>query len=300
MGSVKELSGFLMPDSAATPAIFLSYRRADTGGHAGRLVDALEERFGKGSVFQDVAAIAPGSDFARAIDSAIAHCQVLIVLIGDTWLAERDAGGGLRLHDPEDFVRAEIAAALKANRPVLPVLVEGGTMPAEDALPQDLKRLARLHALELSDTRWDYDVDRLANAIRNLTGRARGSRRRWMRWLGIGATTVLAVGAGTYLVSGRPADVSGRWNLPSGSFWVVMQNGRQLTIEETHYDSKQVWKRGSGTVERDRIEFSLNFVYASQRSSTGSLKLSADRNSMSGEGRDAFGNRALLVLIRQR
>jgi hypothetical protein len=290
-----------MSDPSATSAIFLSYRRSDTGGYAGRLVEELEVRFGKGSVFQDVAAIAPGSDFAHAIETAITHCQVLIVLIGDTWLAERDAGGRLRLHDPNDFVRMEVAAALRAKRPVLPVLVEEGKMPAAGALPSDLEGLARLQALELSDTRWEYDVERLASAIRRLTGHVHGSKRRRMLAL-VGATTAaLAVGTVLYLVRGRqPIDISGRWNLPSGSYWVVVQNGRQLNIEETHYDSKQVWKRGSGTVTGDRLEFSLDLVYESQRRLTGDLRVSADRNSLSGEVRDTRGSKALLVLTRAR
>ncbi len=38
--------------------------------------------------------------------------------------------------------------------------------------------------------------------------------------------------------------------LPNGSFWLVQQNDRQLTIEETHYGSKQVWKRGAGSVDK--------------------------------------------------
>src|SRR5689334_24153014 len=129
------------------PSIFLSYRRADTGGYAGRLTDSLARHFGKGNVFQDLEAIIPGSDFTRAIDAAIAQCQVLVVLIGDTWLAERAADGSPRLEDPHDFVRLEIASGLRAATHVIPVLVEGAKMPAESALPDDLKPLARLQAL---------------------------------------------------------------------------------------------------------------------------------------------------------
>ena len=117
------------------PSIFLSYRRADTGGYAGRLADSLERHFGKGSVFQDVETIVPGSNFMQTIDAAIARCDVLAVLIGNTWLAERNANGGMRLNDPDDFVRLEVAAGLRAKTHVIPVLVEGTTMPAESDLP---------------------------------------------------------------------------------------------------------------------------------------------------------------------
>src|SRR5512134_3673778 len=145
-----------MADTRGETRIFLSYRRADTAGYAGRLAEALRSRFGRDSVFQDVEAIRPGSDFVHEIDGAIARCHVLVVLIGDTWLTERSASGGRRLEDPEDFVRLEIATALRRGMGVLPVLVEGAKMPPEGDLPADLRPLARVQALELSDSRWEY------------------------------------------------------------------------------------------------------------------------------------------------
>src|SRR5437762_5109992 len=123
------------------PTIFLNYRRSDTGGYAGRLADALERRFGKNTVFQDTEAIEPGTNFVNAIDAAIARCEAVVVLIGDTWLNERNDDGTPRLDDPHDFVRLEVASALRAGKPVLPVLVESATMPAESALTSDLKAL---------------------------------------------------------------------------------------------------------------------------------------------------------------
>lgn len=168
------------------PGIFLSYRRADTGDYAGRLADSLEKHFGKGSVFQDLEAIVPGSNFTHEIDAAIARCQVLVVLIGNTWLTEHATDGSPRLNDPRDFVRLEVASGLRAGTHVIPVLVEGTTMPAENALPDDLKPLARLQAIELSDTRWEYDIERLAKAVRALTG-GRSAHRRAYLLVGIAA-----------------------------------------------------------------------------------------------------------------
>ena len=162
--------------------------------------------------------------------------------------AERGADGSLRLDDPRDFVRLEVASALRAAKPVLPVLVEGAAMPAENTLLSDLRTLPRLQALELSDSRWEYDVERLETAIRKLTvgGPIQGRRRVFMV-AGAGAA-IGAIAAAAYVTLSRPAEVSGRWNLPNGVFWIVTQDDRRLTIEETHYLSKQVWKRGSGRV----------------------------------------------------
>ena len=281
--------------------IFLSYRRADTIAYAGRLADALEARFGKGSVFQDIEAIAPGSNFAEAIDAAIARCAVLVVLIGDGWLSEAAADGARRLDDPGDFVRLEVSSALRAHRPVLPVLVEGAGVPPESALPADLRELARLQAIELSDTRWDYDVGRVGDAVARLAGG--GSLQHSKRTLMLATAGVLICGFGAvaaYKAYTRVPDIAGRWNLPNGSFWIVVQDGRELAIEETHYDSKQVWKRGSGTLQKDRVDFALDLVYGKDRFE-GTLRLASDGNTLTGQVRNIQrGTKAPLVLIRAR
>jgi hypothetical protein len=267
------------------PSIFLSYRRADTGGYAGRLADSLERHFGKGSVFQDVETIVPGSNFMQTIDAAIARCDVLVVLIGNTWLAERNANGGMRLNDPDDFVRLEVAAGLRAKTHVIPVLVEGTAMPVETDLPGDLKPLARIQALELSDTRWEYDVQRLAQVVRTLTGVKSPHKRAYML---IGGAALLAAIAGAgYVALNRPPALSGQWMLPNGSFWMVQQNGRELKIEETHYDSKQVWKRGAGTVDKNQVTFFLETVYGAPHRFEGALSLSSDLRAMSGTVKEA-------------
>jgi hypothetical protein len=105
-------------------AIFISYRRNDAEGQAGRLFDDLTQQFGKDAVFMDVAAIEAGRDFRRAIDEQVASCGVLLAIIGKDWLTASDDSGARRLDDPMDFVRLETASALKRDIPVIPVLVQ--------------------------------------------------------------------------------------------------------------------------------------------------------------------------------
>jgi hypothetical protein len=114
--------------------IFISYRRSDTRGYAGRLDDTLKGYFGKDRVFRDVGGIDAGEDFVRKIDTAMGDAGALIVLIGANWLAP-GANGKPRLHDAGDHVAAEIGAALKGSRAIFPVLVEGASMPREEDLP---------------------------------------------------------------------------------------------------------------------------------------------------------------------
>ena len=146
-----------------TPGIFISYRREDAPGHAGRLYDALTSRFGEEQVFMDLD-MEPGVDFVEQINEAVASCRLLIAVIGPRWATAEDARGRRRLDDPADFIRVEVEAGLRqAGVRVVPVLVQGAQMPSAEELAPALADLARRNALELSDGRWNYDVDRLAS-----------------------------------------------------------------------------------------------------------------------------------------
>src|SRR4051812_49214807 len=140
------------------PAVFISYRRQDSAGHAGRLSDQLKAGLGSNRVFMDVDGIAAGQDFVEAIEQAVGSCDALLAVIGPEWLASVDAEGNRRLDDPTDFVRLEISAALRRNVRVIPVLVGGASMPPKEALPPDIELLGRRQAVDLRDSRWSADT----------------------------------------------------------------------------------------------------------------------------------------------
>jgi len=148
--------------------IFVSYRRQDASGEAGRLVDHLQEIYGEESVFLDVETLEAGLDFVQAIDKALNSCKVFIAMIGPHWVNIKDAEGESRIFHDEDFIRIEIAAALKRNIRVIPVLVNGAVMPTPDQLPDDLQALTRRHAQELSSSRWKYDCDQLVSVLEKI------------------------------------------------------------------------------------------------------------------------------------
>lgn len=158
--------------SGGAPAldIFICYRRGDAAAHAGRLADALVDRFGRNSVFMDVDTIEPGVDFIDEIDRAVGHCDVLIALIGPNWADAADARGR-RLDNPHDLVRLEIETALDRNIRVIPALVGGAEMPEPDQLPGTLANLARRNAVELSDRRFRGDVQLLFEALEKIAER---------------------------------------------------------------------------------------------------------------------------------
>jgi hypothetical protein len=114
----------------------------------------------------DVNAIQPGRDFRKAIDDCIHECSVLLAIVGREWLESKDALGRRRLDDETDFVRLEIASALRRDIPVIPVLVRGAKMPRAEQLPADLQELAYRNAVELIHARWKSDVQVLIQALR--------------------------------------------------------------------------------------------------------------------------------------
>jgi hypothetical protein len=255
-------------------SIFVSYRREGGSGFAGRIEADLQRRFGRAEVFRDVDDLASGEDFVQGLDRALHRCRVLIVVIGKGWLTAAGATGTRRLDEPHDFVRQEIGAALARDVQVIPVLVEGARMPSEAELPDELKPLARRQAHELADSRWDYDMGRLADSIGATLGRARGAREGRRRLVFAAAAIVfLGIAAAGWHYLSRPLNLDGTWDLPNGSYWIVAQTGGELAIQEVHYESKQVWKRGRGSIDGEFVDVKLDFVFQAGFSSDGRLRI---------------------------
>jgi hypothetical protein len=145
--------------------IFISYRRTDSAGYAGRIFDRLAALFGEEAVFMDVDTIEAGLDFVEVLQNAVQSCDVLVALIGRQWLNVTDEAGKRRLANPEDFVRVEIAAALSRDIRVIPVLVDGASMPHSTELPNNLKPLARRNALQVNHPSFNADAHRLISQV---------------------------------------------------------------------------------------------------------------------------------------
>ncbi len=182
--------------------IFISYRREETAANAGRLRDRLVQEFGEDQVFMDIDTIDLGVDFANAIENAVGAVDVLICVMGTEWLTVVDKNGKRRLDNPMDFIRLEVASALKRDIRVIPVLVGSATMPSADQLPPDLAKLPRRNALHLGDARFHTDADRLIKSVRILMpGRlSRGALSKasgLVKWLGA-AGIVLVVSGGAW------------------------------------------------------------------------------------------------------
>src|SRR5206468_10855790 len=118
--------------------IAISYRREDSTPVAGRLHDRLRAEFGDENVFMDFDSIPYGVDFREHIKSTLERADVVVAVVGPGWLGgQTDASR--RIDDPSDFVRLEIAGALRRGIPVIPILVDNTPMPKANALPSDMQ-----------------------------------------------------------------------------------------------------------------------------------------------------------------
>jgi hypothetical protein len=179
--------------------IFISYRRGSSSPLAGRLDDRLRARFGPKAVFRDVDNIPPGVDFQVHLSQAVMACDVFLPVIGPDFFGER-------IHDPGDFVRIEIEAALRLNKAIIPVLVGNTDLPSPTALPPSVAPLLRRNAVIVDvDRRFDDAVRYLIRGI-EAAGPA-GGRRPWRSMLGLpslGLAGVVLVGGVLLLARPRP------------------------------------------------------------------------------------------------
>ncbi|MGG6239110.1 toll/interleukin-1 receptor domain-containing protein [Nodosilinea sp. AN01ver1] len=149
--------------------IFISYRRADSLSESGRIYDCLSSEFGENYVYKDVHSISAGSDYRKHIKDALKKCDILIVIIGKSWLTVMEADEQTRrLDNPEDWVRLEIETALKRKIVIIPVLVGGASLPKAHELPKSLKDITYLNSVWIREDRdFRNDIDYLVESIKD-------------------------------------------------------------------------------------------------------------------------------------
>jgi len=169
----------LLADATADQfRIFISYRRQDAAGNAGRLLDRLEREFGRKSLFFDVDSIPLGLNFVTILRQEVTRCNVLLALIGPAWARIRNEAGARCLENPLDFVRIEIATALARDIPVVPVLFDGTAIPTQDELPDELKELALRNGLSIRHESFHADAGKLAKALEAIAAEPKPKQRR--------------------------------------------------------------------------------------------------------------------------
>ena len=150
--------------------IFINYRREDSEGYAITLQDRLAKHFGEKQLFMDVDNIKPVVDFMQAIEKSLSSCEVVLVLIGTRWLDAKDEQGNRCLENSSDPLRVEIETALNSDARVIPILLHGTAMPESDKLPASLAPLTRRHAIEISSSHRDFDLEQLLTTLEKIPG----------------------------------------------------------------------------------------------------------------------------------
>ncbi len=179
---------------SAMSGVFISYRRDDSSGYAGRLFDILSVHLGRENTYMDLDTIRGGDNFATVIEEKISQCDVLLAVIGERWLTSTGENGRRRLDMANDFVRLEIAKALERGVRVIPVLVGGATMPHQDDLPDDLRPLSVHQAMDLRDAHFHADVDQLVDLLDKIVPSIASRQRKVKsKRLALAVSSVLAV-----------------------------------------------------------------------------------------------------------
>ncbi|MBM4256846.1 MAG: toll/interleukin-1 receptor domain-containing protein [Deltaproteobacteria bacterium] len=143
--------------------VFISYRRDDAAGFSHAIYDRLVEHLPKEQVFMDVVGIEPGADFVTKLETTVDRCDVLLALIGKRWGGE-ERNGKPRIQDPQDWVHVEVGTALQRGVKVIPVLLDGASLPPVESLPVDLRPLVRMNAADVRTSRLNADVWDLTGA----------------------------------------------------------------------------------------------------------------------------------------
>jgi hypothetical protein len=304
-----------------TTSLFISYRREDTAGYAGRIADDLREYLPGVSIFRDIETIAAGEDFVLAIQRALARSRVLLALIGPEWLTAKSADGQRRLDALGDFVRVEIAMALDQGHLVIPVLLQDAELPREDELPEPLRPLLRRQAIELSDPHWERDIEALARRLQdalNLPAEGGGrqavtqsssKRGAWFITTGIAVAVGLTAGiwwltrdcgGGNLLLARGPEvlHVAGEWVTSTGIRYSFCQRGDGIALKVQDPETGVVLAKGDGIVFPDRIEIRLEDMDQSSQLPESNWTLHYNRVTRELEGKSPSGEESYLRLKR--
>ena len=164
-----------LSEATAISKNLLEYRRDDGEAHAGRVHEALAQRWGYDDVFMDQFSLVPGEVFSFALQQAAAHADVMVVLVGPHWRTRADPQGRPRIDDERDYVRREIVTALDRGTVVCPVLLPGAGIPVFENWYDPLRHLRDVQFHSISSARnWRYDIEVLVGAVAAVVGSPTG------------------------------------------------------------------------------------------------------------------------------
>lgn len=147
--------------------IFINYRKKDSQATVDHIADRLKQRFGELAVFKDDVDIRAGERWPERLRQEVDYSQIVIVIVGPSWLTAHDQHYRRRIDDPNDWVRLEIESSLASKKHLIVVLLDDTPMPPKEALPSGLlSSLPEIQALRFrSGADSDSDILKLTQAI---------------------------------------------------------------------------------------------------------------------------------------
>lgn len=127
--------------------------------------EQLTAELGAERVFRDVDSVPLGATLREFLAAHVADCAVVIALIGEKWLPKLEER---RSREEVDHVALELEVALEFKTAIIPVLVDGAGMPAESRLPEPLRGLSNIAALQLNAAGRDEGFVRLMGGIHHI------------------------------------------------------------------------------------------------------------------------------------
>jgi hypothetical protein len=242
--------------------IFINYRRSLNLTEAQLLQKVLQRHFGKSRVFLDISGLEGGEHWLHKLETQVDLSAAMVCLIPEGWLEAKDEKGGRRLDNPNDFVRFEIARAFARTIPVLPLRLDGASIPDTSELPLNLQQLAFQQAMLLRRESFDDDGDRIARRLKDLIAHAKG--RDVPRWIMAAAPAIafsLGIVAGptvlTQLGATQPHTAVELQSALTRTQKKVEENETALAQASSQAAAAER-RAGAAEAERDRVQAALS------------------------------------------
>lgn len=128
------------------PQIYVIYRSEDTRKKSKEIISILEKTYGASNIQSPDY---EGYIDVYAIEDHVQKSDFLLVIIGNYWADMVDESGVNLLNSVYDPVHMAIATALNSRKQVIPILVDGASMPHRTRLPRELRKLTAQEPLKL-------------------------------------------------------------------------------------------------------------------------------------------------------
>ncbi len=126
------------------PRIYISYREDVPDAVVDAFATNLFNHYNQQRAFIKVVSLRASDHLSDHLERALKHCDVFILLVGNGTFEP-----GV-IHANNDWLRHEIAVALRRYRRkqcvIVPLLVGSARLPVADALPEDIRQLAKIPA----------------------------------------------------------------------------------------------------------------------------------------------------------